>query len=67
MAPGRTLRFCSPAAAFLLAFTLTAPRFAAAQSKADTEWRHFGHDAANTKYSPLDQITPQNFNDLEIA
>ena len=38
-----------------------------AQSVADTEWRHFGHDAANTKYSPLDQITPDNFNDLEIA
>ena len=38
-----------------------------AQSAADTEWRHFGHDGANTKYSPLDQITPENFPDLEIA
>ncbi|MEO2031404.1 MAG: hypothetical protein ABGZ35_04910, partial [Planctomycetaceae bacterium] len=38
-----------------------------AQSVADTEWRHFGHDAANTKYSPLNQITAENFNDLEIA
>ncbi len=62
------LRFCSTGAALLITVVaLTVPRFAAAQSKADTEWRHFGHDAANTKYSPLDQITPQNFNDLEIA
>ena len=68
MAQRRWLRSCSTATALLLAvLTLTAPRFAAAQSKADTEWHHFGHDAANTKYSPLDQITPQNFNDLEIA
>ena len=68
MAPGRWLRFCATATALLLAvLTLTAPRFATAQSEADTEWRHFGHDAANTKYSPLDQITPENFNALEIA
>ena len=68
MAPGRWLRFCSIAAALLLAvLSATAPRPAVAQSRADTEWRHFGHDAANTKYSPLDQITPQNFNDLEMA
>ena len=32
-----------------------------------TEWRHFGGDAANTKYSPLDHITPDNFTVLEIA
>ena len=47
--------------------TLTEPRGAETQSTVDTEWRHFGHDAANTKYSPLDQITPENFGDLEIA
>ena len=68
MAPGRWLRFCLTGAALLIAaLTLTAPRFATAQSTADTEWHHFGHDAANTKYSPLDQITPENFTDLEIA
>ena len=48
-------------------FLSTAATETGAQSVADTEWRHFGHDAANTKYSPLDQITPDNFNDLEIA
>ncbi len=31
------------------------------------EWWAYGADAANTKYSPLDQITPTNFGDLEIA
>ena len=41
---------------------------AAAQTPAPTgEWRAFGADAANTKYSALDQITPENFAELEIA
>ena len=31
------------------------------------EWRAFGADPTNTKYSPLDQITADNFTDLEIA
>ena len=31
------------------------------------EWRAFGADSANTKYSPLDQITADNFADLEVA
>ena len=68
MSMGRWLRYRTTGAAFVFAaLALVAPRFAAAQSKADTEWHHFGHDAANTKYSPLDQITPENFGDLEIA
>ena len=33
----------------------------------DGEWHAFGRDSANTKYSPLDQITAENFTDLEIA
>ena len=31
------------------------------------EWHAFGRDGANTKYSPLDEITADNFTDLEIA
>ena len=31
------------------------------------EWRSYGGDIANTRYSPLDQITADNFNDLEVA
>lgn len=33
----------------------------------DTEWRHYAADQANTRYSPLDQINADNFNDLEVA
>ncbi|WP_448664200.1 PQQ-binding-like beta-propeller repeat protein [Sphingomonas sp. CJ20] len=34
---------------------------------ADTEWRHYAADQANTRYAPLDQINASNFNDLEVA
>ena len=63
-----------------LLWSLNAPNGTTARQEADhlpdaragartigAEWRHFGRDAANTKYSPLAQITPENFTDLEIA
>ena len=31
------------------------------------EWRYWGADASSTRYSPLDQINGDNFEDLEIA
>ena len=31
------------------------------------EWPAYAADQAGTKYSPLDQITPTHFGDLEIA
>ena len=31
------------------------------------EWRTYGADLGNTRYSPLDQINRENFNRLEIA
>jgi quinoprotein glucose dehydrogenase len=31
------------------------------------EWRTYGGDLGNTHYSPLDQITASNFNQLEVA
>lgn len=34
---------------------------------ADTEWRHYAADQANTRYAPLDQINGENFGDLELA
>ena len=40
---------------------------ATAQTVPVGEWRAFGADPENTKYSPLDQITRENFADLEIA
>src|SRR5438094_1233290 len=33
----------------------------------DGEWRSYGRDLANTRYSPVDQVTGANFKDLEIA
>lgn len=34
---------------------------------AEGEWRYIGGDAWHTRYSPLDQITGDNFNDLDVA
>ena len=31
------------------------------------EWRTYGGDLGNTKYSPLDQINASNFNTLKLA
>ena len=44
---------------------LAAP-VAAAQTD-NGEWRSYGGDIANTRYAPLDQITAENFSDLEVA
>src|SRR5580692_4524782 len=41
---------------------------ASAQSGAKNgEWRTYGADLGNTRYSPLNQITAANFNSLEVA
>nr|MBA2588705.1 PQQ-binding-like beta-propeller repeat protein [Alphaproteobacteria bacterium] len=34
---------------------------------ADTEWRNYAADLANTRYAPLDQINATNFDKLEVA
>lgn len=31
------------------------------------EWRYWGGDAWSTRYSPLDQVSAENFEDLEVA
>ena len=31
------------------------------------EWRSYGADVGNTRYSPLDQINAANFKNLEVA
>ena len=33
----------------------------------NVEWRTYGGDLKSTRYSPLDQITAQNFNQLKVA
>ena len=48
---------------------LSAPTPAAAQESETPagEWRYIGGDAGHTRYSGLDQITADNFEDLELA
>jgi quinoprotein glucose dehydrogenase len=38
-----------------------------AQGTTNGEWRSYGGDIANTRYSPLSQITAENFGELEVA
>ncbi|MDP6579279.1 MAG: PQQ-binding-like beta-propeller repeat protein [Vicinamibacterales bacterium] len=58
-----TMRGCLGALVFLSMTTGAA----AQQGAQDGEWRHYGGDEANTRYSPLDQINADNFNELELV
>ena len=46
---------------------LVATPSAFGQGTENGEWRSYGGDIKNTRYSPLDQIDASNFDDLEIA
>ena len=51
-------------------FATTQPPAAAQQLGIGTEngeWRFWGGDTRSTRYSPLDQINAENFEDLEVA
>ena len=48
----------------LLAATVSV---AAQEGTANGEWRHYAGDLASTRYSPLDQIDGDNFNELELV
>lgn len=54
-----------------LLFTLTFGLLICLESFADEqkpgEWRHYGADAGGSRYSALDQITPENVDTLEVA
>ena len=54
---------------FTLSLILAAavPATAQDQEGRDGEWRYIGGDAGHTRYSPLDQINKDNFEDLEKA
>jgi quinoprotein glucose dehydrogenase len=61
----RRLVVLSLALAAVIASSTTRVR---GQSGAKTgEWPTYGGDIGNTRYSPLDQITADNFNKLEVA
>ncbi|MEC8886789.1 MAG: membrane-bound PQQ-dependent dehydrogenase, glucose/quinate/shikimate family [Pseudomonadota bacterium] len=36
-------------------------------SQADADWQYYGRDEHATRYSPLNQITPENVKNLEVA
>jgi len=61
----RISRLSGPVAATLL-LCLTSPLPAQTGAK-NGEWRTYGADLGNTKYSPLDQINSSNFNTLKLA
>ena len=44
-----------------------APVLAQERGTPHGEWRYWGADSWSTRYSPLDQITAANFEDLEVA
>ena len=55
------------AAALWVVVVAAVPAGAQHGAQADGEWPTYGGDLGNTKYSPLDQITADNFDQLEIA
>jgi quinoprotein glucose dehydrogenase len=59
-------RFTIAFATLLLSAALTAQP-PAVHSTAGGEWPTYGGDLASTKYSPLDQITAENFGSLKTA
>ena len=46
---------------------LAVPAMSPAQGTAEGEWRSYSADLWGTKYSPLDQITADNFDQLEVV
>src|SRR5437867_3808748 len=48
-------------------FAVTNGRLSGQTGAPAREWRTWGGELANTKYSPLDQINKDNFNKLEVA
>src|SRR6476660_293212 len=46
---------------------VSAGRLLAQSGATNGEWRTYGGDVGNTRYSPLDQINASNFNTLDVA
>jgi quinoprotein glucose dehydrogenase len=59
--------FGLPLLGYLLAKSPFARAATAPAGPADTDWKNYANDLANTRYAPLDQINAANFNDLEVA
>ena len=55
------------AAALIVAIFGSGLTMAQEPSTANGEWPSYGGNLSHDRYSPLDQITADNFNDLEVA
>ncbi|MBL4819465.1 MAG: PQQ-binding-like beta-propeller repeat protein [Gammaproteobacteria bacterium] len=51
----------------ILVAALLLPLSSLVMAQDDTEWFTLGSDFAHTRYSPADEITAENFTDLEVA
>jgi quinoprotein glucose dehydrogenase len=63
----RTTSRCIPSAISLACLLAAALPVSAQFTTKDGEWRTYGGDLAQTRYSPLAQINAQNFSKLEVA
>src|SRR5438270_315165 len=54
-------------AILVVVFAMTNGRLSGQAGAPMREWRTWGGDLANTKYSPLEQINKDNFSRLEVA
>lgn len=57
----------APTRAAFDTLTIVPEDSAVAMTGSEIPWSHFNGDPGSTRYSPLDQITAENFSDLEIA
>ena len=63
----RTVRAMVKALLLVIVLVWTTTLVSGQDGTKNGEWRHWGGDIGNTKYSPIDQINRDNVNDLEIA
>src|SRR5713101_10064756 len=67
MVPRRSRPLGSSLAILVVVVAAASGRLSGQAGAPTREWRTWGGELANTKYSPLDQINKDNFNKLEVA
>ena len=65
--PLRVSRAFGAVCALIAVFVLTSLIVSGQAGATNGEWRHWGADLGNTKYSPLDQINRDNVKNLRVA
>jgi len=64
---GANMKTRSNNLSIVLSMILMMSSLLVAQGTENGEWRSYGGDIANTRYSGLDEISAENFGDLEVA